>query len=107
MTSVPAQSHGADLSERPIRLRVTLEPLPSTDTRSRHPSAALKNLLIDGSRTMPTRELQPGEIEAHVVSVMFMAKGQYTFRAVAQEVMEPPGKEGLIKFSSVLTLRAK
>jgi hypothetical protein len=94
-------------TERSIRIRVTLEPLTSTDTRSRHPSAATKNLMIDGSRTKMTRDLQPGDKETHTVSVMFMAKGQYTFRAIAQELMETPGNEGLTKFSSVLSVQVE
>lgn len=94
----------ADEVERPLRVRITIEPLPSTDTRSRHPSAALKNLLVDGSRTKVSETLKPGEGQTHTCAVMFMAKGQYAFRAIAQELTDVPGTEGLIKFSSVLSV---
>jgi hypothetical protein len=37
-----------------------------------------------------------------VVPVVFLAKGTYAFRAVAQEVQGDGVGEGLVKFSSVL-----
>jgi hypothetical protein len=90
--------------DRPITLRVTLEPLPSTEPgySRRQPSAALKNLLIDGSVATVLPVLQAGEKGEHVVPVVFLAKGTYAFRAVAQEVHGDGAGEGLIKFSSVL-----
>lgn len=87
--------------ERPIGLKITLEPLPTLDGKSRQP-AGLKNLLVDGNRSKTIPHLEPGEKDVHGVSVVFMAKGTYTFRAIAREMGET-GRE-VIKFSSVLVV---
>lgn len=89
---------------RPLRLRITLEPLASPDGKTRQNPAALKNLLIDGNRSKTISALETGSDEIHTVSVVFMAKGAYAFRAVVQELLDTQGQEGLTKFSSVLSV---
>jgi len=66
---------------------------------------ALKNLLIDGS-LYTDLTLKQGEEGVHIVPLLFLAKGNYGFRAILQEVTE--GSDiGLVKFSSVLEVRVE
>lgn len=93
--------------ERPIDLRITIEPLPSLDPtfNRRITSMALKNLLIDGSLTTDL-ELKAGEEGTHVVPFLFLARGVYGFRAIIQEISQGSVLgSGLVKFSSVLEVK--
>lgn len=109
LASSPSEKRIANMSERTTRLEITLEPLTTpfwaaTDSRHRPSAQGLKNLLIDGrlSRIIPS--FPSGGHETHTVSMVFLAKGIYSFRAVAREVAKVPGSEGLIRFSSTLTV---
>ena len=66
---------------------------------------ALKNLLIDGSLTTDLT-LKAGEEGTHEVSLLFLARGVYGFRAIVQEVSGGSVLgSGLVKFSSVLEVK--
>jgi hypothetical protein len=93
--------------ERPIDLRITIEPLPSLDPtfNRRITSVALKNLLIDGSLTTDLT-IEQGKEGEHVVPLLFLARGVYGFRAIVQETSGGAVLgSGLVNFSSVLEVK--
>jgi hypothetical protein len=66
---------------------------------------ALKNLLIDGSLTTDLT-IEQGKEGAHVVPLLFLARGIYGFRAIVQETSGGSVVgTGLVKFSSVLEVK--
>lgn len=113
----PQEANWASV-ERPIRPYVRLEPLPSSSSdsswtspttvprrpTSTQPIAPRRNLAFDGTlaRTLPL--LQPGAEANHTVGVLFLASGNYSFRAAVEEVdlaatsEDPPN----IRFSPIL-----
>ena len=109
---------------RPIQPYVRLEPLPSSsaDTSwastnispSRRPASVgssavpARNVAFDGTLTRVLSPLQPGETGRHDLGVIFLASGDYAFRAALEEVDLSITKEETVpkvRFSPVLHVK--
>ena len=111
--------------DRPFRPLVRIEPLPSTSTdtswatnrptqpaankrQSTQPQVTTKNLVVDGLLSAPLPLLHPGKEASHSVSVVFLARGTFAFRAAIEEISLPTDTETIseedspIRFSPLL-----